>query len=236
MNFSIVLASRERSQLLVALTKSIAENTHDLSQIELLVAIDDDDPESHDAARHIHGWFPWARFFSRPRSEWLNRDYLNWVYEKNGTGKYIIICNDDCLFRTQNWDQIALAKLEDYLKDKPDGIVYGYLEDKLTFKHGYGFCCFPLISRAGFLALGWAIVPVFRGWNADLWLWKTYLAVDRVCNIGEVVIEHMAYHAGKRERDHISYHVQSLCDRDGHVNVPMDEYINALKKGIGNHT
>lgn len=231
MNFSIVLASRQRSQLLVGLMKSLKETTADLSKIEVLVGIDDDDEESHDAARHITGWHSFVRFFSRPRSKMLNRDYLNWVYDTNGSGKYVIVCNDDCAFRTQNWDEIILKRLDEYLVDKPDGIVYGYISDALINRQGMNYCCFPLISRAARDTVGFVMPPQFPAWGADIALWQIYVQVNRICDLSEVMIEHIAYHSGKRERDHISHYVQSIST--GPIgNYPMHEYVEQFRRRI----
>lgn len=231
MNFSIILASRERSLLLVDLMKSIKDTTTDIDNVEVLVGIDDDDPESHDAARHITGWHSFAKFHSRPRSNMLNRDYLNWLSAHFSTGKYVIVTNDDTAFRTPNWDQIALAKLDDYLKDKPDRIAYGYMSDALINRQGMDYCCFPLLTREGINALGFTLPAECPGWNADIIIWRLYSAVGRICDLSEIMVEHIAYHSGKRARDHISYHVENISNQ-GHAPVPMEEYIARLSNGI----
>jgi hypothetical protein len=233
-NFSIVLASRERSQLLVGLMRSINETTHDLSKIEVLVGIDDDDAESHDAANHITGWYPWVHFFSRPRSNMLNRDYLNWTYDITGRkGRYVIACNDDCAFRTKDWDKIVLEQLDNYVVDKPDGIVYGYISDALLNRQGMNYCCFPLVSKQGVEALGWCMPPDFPAWTADIALWQLYSSVGRICDLSNVMIEHISYHSGKRDRDHISYHVQNISNARS-IGMPFAEYHSRLAKAISN--
>ncbi len=232
MKFSIVLASRERSQLLVNLVRSIEATTNDLKNIEVLVGIDDDDGESADAAMHIKEWYPadWIRFYSRQRSDHLNRDYLNWLSDKS-TGKYVIACNDDCEFRTKDWDVIAENTLEEYLKDKPDGCVYGYLNDNLNDRHGLNYTCFPLVSRKGIEAVGEFLASFCRSWNADIYLWRIWSAVDRIVYIN-ILIAHISYHSivTPRARDHINHHVANLANNC--PDVPTGQFSERIIKAI----
>jgi hypothetical protein len=235
MNFSICLASRERSQLLVALARSIKETTADTNNIELLVGIDDDDAEMHDCARHMTGWHNFIKFFSRARSKMLNRDYINWVYDITGRkGKYVIACNDDALFKTPNWDTIICEKMENYLSGKSDGIGYGFISDALLNRHGMQYCCFPLVTQKGVNSLGWVMPPEFPGWNADIALWRTYKSVNRIFDLSDVMIEHVSYHCGKRDRDNVSRHVESISN-ERIINAPVAEYgkilADAIKRG-----
>ena len=230
MDFSIILASRARSQLLIDFIRSIQDTTSDLSNIEVLVGIDDDDAETQGIISHITNSCSFARFFSRPRSHMLNRDYLNWVYNMAGSGRFVIVCNDDAAFRTKDWDKIALAKLDAYLTDKPDGIVYGYMSDALLNRQGMNYCCFPLVSRAGANCLGFVMPPQFPGWDADIIIWRIYSAVGRTCNISEVMIEHISYHSGTRERDQTSYHVEEISKGNHHV--PIEGCIQQLTHSI----
>lgn len=233
MNFSIVLASRERSQLLVGLLASLEETTTDKDKIEVLIGIDDDDPESQDARVHLTKKHSFAKFFSRTRSNMLNRDYINWVYDNNGSGKYVIVCNDDAAFRTVGWDTIILENLNNYLSDKPDGVVYGFISDALSNRHGMAYCCFPLVSRKGVRAVGFCMPPEYPGWNADIALWRLYSSVGRVCDLSSVMIEHISYHCGKRERDPISHHVQHISNQYAHIPQHVfNEYINRLRSAI----
>lgn len=209
-NFSIVLASRDRPELLNNLLKSIRDNTENINQVEVLVGIDHDDTTTQNVVKILTDSYPFMQFHSRKRSSWLNRDYLNWLYNEFSKGDYIIVCNDDVVFETKNWDIIMLAKLNSYLADKPDGIVYGYINDALINRQGLGYCCFPLISRAAAEAAGFAIPPEYPAWSADVALWRVYSALNRICDISEVMIKHISHHSGTRPRDSINNHVQNL--------------------------
>jgi len=228
MNFSIILASRERLELLSSLIDSIHNNTKDIEKVEVLVGIDNDDSISQKAALHLPKTYPFSHFFSRNRSSNLNNDYLNWISGSYAKGKYFIICNDDSRFQTKNWDEIIINKLENYLSDKPDRIAYGFMSDSLLNRHGMGYCCFPLITKEAFDALGFSMPPEYNSWNADIALWQIYSSINRICDLSEVTIDHISYHAGKRDPDHINNHVRSISNGVQSV----DAYVQRIKKVI----
>lgn len=220
MNFSIVLASRERVPLLIKFLDSLVTNTHNLSGIEVLVGIDNCDRATCDHEEELTKRYPFVRFFRRNRSRNLNNDYLNWLAHST-TGKYIIAANDDVEVRTKDWDKVALNTLNSYLIDKPDGIVYGFIEDGLSHRYGMDFCCFPLFSRKGYEALGWLLPGCFMTWNADIAAWRVYVAVNRVVRL-PIMFNHVSYHTGQRERDHISLEMEARSHENGMVGTQYD--------------
>jgi hypothetical protein len=125
-----------------------------------------------------------------------------------------------------------MRKLDEYLADKPDGISYGFISDALINRHGMNYCCFPLVTRKAVQALGFAMPPEYPAWGADIALWRVYSNVGRICDLSEVMIEHVAYHSGKRDRDHISYHVEHISNSSGHIHSPLGEYTNRLIQAI----
>lgn len=219
MDFSIILASRERVSLLKNLIKSIKETASDISKIEVLVAIDDDDTDTHLETSQISKNYNFVRFESRKRSRFLNLDYINWLATDHSTGKYLIIVNDDVEFKTKHWDDIIREKLDVYLADKPDGIVYGYIDDGHKNKNGLGYCCFPLVSKAGVNASGICMPPECAAWNADAILWRIYVRIERICDLSDVKLAHFSYHNGTRDCDNINLHVQSLSQEPHTVNI-----------------
>jgi len=238
MNFSIILASRERVHLLDSLLASIAQTTADKANVEGLVCIDKDDRVTRRFLdRFQQNYSSCAHFILRERSRNLNEAYLTWAFRSFAKGDFAIICNDDCVFKTPNVDQIILGKLNQYLSDKPDGVVYGWIADALTERAlGLNYCCFPLISRKAAEAVGFVMPSYFHSWGADIAVWRIYNAINRVCDLGEMLIEHISYHSNKRSRDHISSWVEQL-QRDSPAH-PLNDYdisthVNKLTQVIG---
>lgn len=236
MNFSIILASRERTHLLDPLLHSIQRTTSDPGNTEVLVCIDEDDRQTLEYTKQVKAC-KFSHFFVRPRQRNLNHEYLNWAWKNHSSGKFVIICNDDCLFQTPNWDQIILHKLNAYLADKPDGVVYGWISDSLIERAGgLNYCCFPLVSRSAGLVLNWIMPPEFDAWGADIGLWRVYNCIGRVCDLSEMLIDHISYHSGKRERDEISRYVQQISRKSinpivGYdIKSPTDTLHNYIQK------
>lgn len=232
MKFSIVLPSRERPQLLTNLAQSIQDTTTDISNVELLVGIDDDDNSTHEIVLDLKVKFPFMKIFSRPRSEWLNRDYHNWLYFNFANHPdYIIAANDDCEFQSPNWDKIAEEKIEEYLKDKPDRIMYAFVHDNLPQRFGMNYSCFPMVSKEGVKALGFVLNNEFRSWVSDQIVWQLYHSIGRTTD-SQILVAHLSYHCnGIRERDSTSHHVEMLHNL-GHEPVPFDYYKSLLQQAI----
>jgi hypothetical protein len=209
MNFSIILASRERVHLLDSLLHSIVNTVGDKSNCEVICVIDTDDRVTKRFLDRFKTSCSFVRFVVRDRAPNLNDDYLNWAWRNFSTGRNIIIVNDDVVFKTANWDSIILAHLDKYLADKPDGIAYGWIEDGLKSRAGgLRYCCFPLITRKAAETVGFVMPPEFPGWGADIGLFRIYSAVNRICELPGVAVDHVSYHNGSRNRDHISHAVE----------------------------
>jgi hypothetical protein len=236
MNFSIILASRERVHLLDSLLNSIVKTTADKNNCEVIVIIDSDDRVTRRFMERFQNTCPFARFVVRERAHNLNDDYLNWGWRNFSTGDNIIVVNDDTVFKTPNWDHIIMANLSRYLADKPDGVAYGWIEDGLPDRAaGVHYCCFPLITKKAAEVLGFVMPPQFPGWGADIGVFRIYQAINRICDLSAVTLDHVSYHNGKRARDHISHEVERKSNETIHPMLGFDvsTYVDRLTKYIG---
>ena len=201
--FTIVFPSRERINLLNRMITSIESTTANKNDIEVFVAVDQDDVETIQYAKRNQRDF--LRFFFVKRSLNFSRDYYNFL-AKQGSGRYIIAVNDDGVFETPNWDISSWAILEDYVGDGPC-VVHGWIEDGIDGFRAVGhgeYCCFPLIGREGFNALGQQFFPDrIPTWGADIWMRKLYDTVDRVVRL-PMMIRHYCHHNKTRDQDQIS--------------------------------
>lgn len=228
MKFSLILASRDRVSLLNNLFDSLLKTTINQAELEVLVVFDEDDVNSikNIDAFNIKYKDINVKFFTRPRSEWMHRDYINWVYP-NSKGKFIIILNDDTRFINKGWDIHAWKTLETYLSDKPDGIVYGFTENMTNNEK---LCYFPLVSREAINALGMVMPPERKNWGADHDLYAIYCnpTINRKINLPEIQIEHISYHTGSRDRDPVSYRVEKIFQEEKKVTIPIKDYVSKL--------
>jgi glycosyltransferase involved in cell wall biosynthesis len=185
-NFSLILPSRERIPLLEKLLASIERTVVRPDAIEVLVAIDDDDPQSLDSVDRLQAQYAWLRFVIMPRQSNVSNGYHNNLAMNISVGRYVMALNDDCYFTTKNWDVFTLMALEDYQRKNPDGIVYGRTKDDL----GCGYACFPLLSREALNAMGFFFHCETTTSGADILIHNIYSKVNRVLDLDLCTLIH----------------------------------------------
>jgi len=235
-NFSILIPTRNRVSLLKKAFSSIFSLAKDLNNIEVCVACDEDDKSigiSSELSNFNHFNI---HYYFRSRSTNLVKDYYNWLAMNFATGKYLIMCNDDVEFTVQDWDKLTYEKLEDYLKDKPDRIVYGATEDLeyVPFrKEENWFSCFPLLSRESVDAMGHFFDWEYSADNADITLIESFKRINRVLDLRkELIIKHISVRSGRREADSLLNTDLSLVIKPGNPENVICENVKALKERI----
>ncbi len=184
--FSIILNSRGRSALLFDLLQNIQEKTSNLDEIEILVSCDEDDTETVKIEGFLLSQFRFLKMEFIPRDRHLLKR-LN-VLSKRAVGQYIFVLNDDCLLLNKNWDIESYRTLEEYLEDKPDGIVYGLTQDNSCDKGG-DYASFFVISKKAINALGFFVHEKFMGLGGDAAIHRVYKEIDRVVKL-PIYIDH----------------------------------------------
>lgn len=203
MKFSIIFPTRDRIDLVTKLINSLRENTANIDDIEVLVAVDVDDFETQKFFIDLK--CAWIKMHVVHRSLNFSRDYYTFL-AKQSTGQWIITANDDCVMETKDWD----IKSYEVLKDRP-GVIYGWIEDGLGQyrAHGHGdYCCFPLQGRAGFEALGYIFPERIPTWGADIWAKGLYDQIDSVVKI-PINLMHYCHHNKTRPQDDINKRISS---------------------------
>ena len=198
MKFSFVFPTRERPHLLKNLLDSFVKNTDNMEEIEVLIAVDNDDRDSFNFL--CSAGYPFVKVYQVSRSLNFSRDYYSFLATKS-TGRWIITINDDCVMETPSWD----TKAYEVLKDKP-GVVYGWIQDGIDGyrARGHGnYCCFPLFGREGYEALGYIFPTRVPTWGADIWAKNLYDQINSVVEI-PITLRHYCHHNKTREQDHIS--------------------------------
>jgi hypothetical protein len=254
MLFSLLCPSRERPEGLQRMLESLQKTIGQKDQVEILIAIDEDDIVNQtfltrqlarfkDLDIHIH---------QRPRSEFLNRDYYNWLAAK-AKGDYLWASGDDLVYLVDGWDLRLKPIIETYLSDKPDRIFCASIKDstpkpkELKGPDGLPipFPCFPLIPRESFKALGFLLHPEIPTWGADYALYMLYKGVDRVLVIDNFTyIDHVSHHtyAGEVKQDVVNKRIELIASKynvqagDGNSGIfvrrHVPKQIETLKKII----
>jgi hypothetical protein len=215
--------TRNRPRNIKHLIVNIDETIRDLTNIELLVAFDTDDSMT---LRELSGIPTKDRpyhFFPRERSEWLNKDYYNWLASK-ANGNYLWGIGDDVRFLTKDWDIILSDKIEKYLQSKSDRIAYiSVNEQGSTAKHP----CFPLITKEAFKVLGEYHSSRLMSWGSDRILYEIYSnpLVGRILHIPEISIQHLTYHDGTASYDETAKSMHERFFRDPNCHNYVSMYI-----------
>lgn len=188
---SLLLPSRGREKLVERLFASIVSTTRDLNSIEVILHLDDDDPNSHYLDSDE---FSLTKIIG-------NQDSMgayNLACLAKSRGDIIILINDDLVFRTDGWDE----KIIEMDASFPDKIYLAFTND--LFKKAW--CSFPILSRKTCTELINPYPVEYKGAFIDTHLYDVFKRLqrqkhDRICYLEDVVFEHLHYRTGKAELD-----------------------------------
>jgi len=203
MNFSVITPSRLRPDFLKLMVDSLYSTSKNSKETEIRIIIDKGDNSSYRAFKEIKEKYPNENIYlhDRNRGNSLVVHYYNWAAINFCLGKYIFVMNDDALFRTKDWDINVFNRLEEYMKDKPDGIIMGRPGDR----HGgfsleeviaeraylsYKLTNFPIISKKAIDVLGFLLDPYYLSSSADGDISELYFGVGRSIDLSDICVIH----------------------------------------------
>lgn len=190
---SLLLPTRGRKALLARLFDSLYQTTSDLSRIEVVLCVDDDDIETlemgFDPVFHV-------KKVIGPRA---TMGAYNTKCLENASGDIVILFNDDIVVRTPQWDQAIV----DYDAQHKDKIYLAYVND-LFKKKKVG--SFPVLSRKACDVLSDPFPSPYKGEHIDYHLFDIFKRLsmkgyDRIHYFENVIFEHMHFSQGKASFD-----------------------------------
>lgn len=185
---SILLPSRNRPENITRLWDSVVATADDTSQIEMILAIDKDDPQR-------------AEYFNVQPDNCqilvVDRTVLS-VYwnlcQQAAKGPIFMHCGDDIIFRTPGWDTVV--------RDEFDRS-----EDKIIFVHGddgggngQNFGTHGFIHQKWVDSVGYFVPPYFSSDYNDTWLNDVANMLGRRVYV-DILTEHMHPAFGKGPMD-----------------------------------
>ena len=188
--FSFLLPTRNRAELVKRFLASVLDTTARPDQVEVILAIDDDDPESrqitHESLR--------VKTVVVPSGATMGN--LNRACFDASSGRYVMLINDDVILRTMNWDLIVAAAFARYEDDI--GLIH---VNDLLFREQ--LCTFPILSRKSCLEIGLCQAE-YRRYKIDDDIYATYhmlahLGHKRITYLPEVIFEHENFEQITRE-------------------------------------
>jgi len=191
---SIIFPTRERSNAVIELLKTLENNTHYKHRIEVCLYFDDDDNSINDILKHQFSFeiktIVKPRFFTKMSNMW------NIAYQELSKNSIIMLCADDFRFRTHNWDDIVY---EEFSK-VPDKILLVYGND--GFVSGK-----QQLATQSFVHRKWVenspfwLPPYFSCDFCDTWLSDIAKNINRKVYRDDLLIEHMHFSIGKSPKD-----------------------------------
>ena len=95
---SLLLPTRGKPNLAGRFLRSLHETAHHPEEIEVVLGVDDDDPQSHSIS---HDGLA-SKMLILPAG--LTMGALNRACFEASTGRYVMLINDDVIVRTPGWD------------------------------------------------------------------------------------------------------------------------------------
>lgn len=151
---SVLIPERGRPEELDRLICSLLDTAGSDEAIEILVAIDTDDPEWVDREPMMHSR---TRYFRRERPQTLG-EKLN-LLAKESLGSILFFLANDYIVETPGWPQ----RFRDAVAQLPNGIGVPFPHDDLHPDHS----AFPIISRKTMEAVGFFMPPPYPYWFID---------------------------------------------------------------------
>ena len=223
MKFSLICPTRQRIKGIERMLQSILDTATNVDEMEILFAVDEDDQPTLQffgilSHQHLYDKLN-IQYFARPRSEFTNRDYYNWLAEKT-TGDYIWVIADDLVFLIDKWDEIISCYLDTYLSDKQDKICCVGIKDSTPKPKASlpNFPCFPLVTKEAFQFFGFILHPQIPTWGADYLLYLLYTGAGRYLEIqDQVYLNHISWHTHQAPEDATSANIRQIFGRLQHT-------------------
>ena len=142
MLITVMLPTRHRTPLVERSVQSLLALADDPTQIEIAVAYDQDDTQSHDYFASAE----WTALITTYGAHFQKHQTPQWGYQElhnyynllatHAQGKWLLIWNDDALMKSAGWDSM-IKQEQDYM-----GMLH-----MITENYRPKFALFPLIPR-----------------------------------------------------------------------------------------
>jgi hypothetical protein len=136
-------------------------------------------------------------------------------------GDIYMLCADDVIFRTRNWD----LEIENAFAAVPDRILLAFADDGSP--NGKRFASLPFVSRKWVETVGYFTGPGFSADYSDTWPFDVATMIGRVKHV-PVLIEHCHHVWGKAQMDETYRENQERMARDN----PAKLYAEMLPERI----
>jgi glycosyltransferase involved in cell wall biosynthesis len=192
-DISLLVPTRGRPRLLQRLFDSLADTTSRLARIEIVLYIDDDDLPTHEVT---HASLQLIKLI-KPAGEKMGR--MNQLCYEASRGRFVMLMNDDVVFRTKAWD----GRVLDAFSRFPDEAALVYGND---LHQQESMATLPIVSRAVCDIMGGICPKDYLNVYIDVHLFDVFkklakLGYSRTAYLEDVVFEHLHHEVGKSSLD-----------------------------------
>lgn len=195
-NISLLLPTRKRRALVERLLDSLVATTLEIDSLEAVLYVDRDDPESQQISH------PSVSLVKLVRDPGQTMGSMNRQCCEASHGRYVMLINDDAVFRSKDWDGEIMKAFSDF----PDEVALVYGND---LDQGKAVPTFPVLSRTTCELLGGICPSGYQNLHIESHIFDIFkqlkrLGHDRIFYRDAVVIEHMHHILGKAQQDETS--------------------------------
>lgn len=172
MKLTAIIAQRGHPEKLFTFMEELIRITHDPASVEVLVVIDDNDPELIGVHKIFQDRFKQfsLKFHIVPQSEHQSKDYWNYL-AKRARGRWIIpICCDNKI-HTDKWDKVICDKMEQAALKFGDDFLIGLTKDNIKRRNEDpvfpNFSCHPVMSKEYVEKMGHMFDERYYTWGTD---------------------------------------------------------------------
>lgn len=228
---SILMPTRGRFDSFLKSINSLYDNSSDVNNFEVLIAMDNDDIENIEKVHRILK--PNMKLFIYERQFYKGlQNYYNDLSNKS-VGDSLFLWNDDALMNSKNWDL-------EIINNHKNGfcVLNPMVDTMMDVWDKEGWVLFPIIPRKWLEITGcWSLVPA-----CDSWVGSIAARLGVVKNIPNVVVTHDRYDLTENNLDQTYYDARN--DRSNpennfvfHIGYPevMEEHYQKLNNYIINN-
>ena len=192
-DISLLVPTRGRPKLLQRLFDSLVDTTSQLARIEIVLYIDEDDLPTHEVT---HASLQLIKLI-KPAGEKMGR--MNQLCYEASRGRFVMLMNDDVVFRTKAWD----GRVLDAFRRFPDEAALVYGND---LHQQESMATLPIVSRAVCDIMGGICPRDYLNVYIDVHLFDVFkklakLGYSRTAYLEDVVFEHLHHEVGKSSLD-----------------------------------
>ena len=206
---SLLCPTRERSLKFKRLLESLITKCFDLSRIELLILLDEDDKEIDEYNKIIKDSdFKISKFIKNLKTHAERNNYL----ASKSTGQILFPINDDMIFISNKWD----LSIDEEFSKVSDSVPYCLWIDSGK-KYRYLHCDFPIINKLWYEKLGYVGSEHFNFWYLDTWICDLSFRSKKFIVSNKIEVSQLSANTYENEVDNT--YLKNIKD-----NIPNKDY------------